>query len=116
MLTQVCLLSFALHACDNASQLRVYILHQLDVYESHWSHEHWKVRRRTFSIPPAPSFQILLCDCENSSHHAIALSMRDLHVRTNPTFATSVTVVNHIDHCAHAIAIIAPRRRSLHSL
>jgi hypothetical protein len=65
-------------------------------------------------FPPfssAPFFQILLCDCENSSHHAIAFSFCDLHVCTNPTFAANVTVVNHIDHCVHPIAIIAPWRR-----
>jgi hypothetical protein len=32
-------------------------------------------------------------------------------VCTNPTFAASVTIVNHIDHCVHPIAIIAPWRR-----
>jgi hypothetical protein len=64
-------------------------------------------------FPPfssAPFFQILLCDCENSSHHAIAFSFCDLHVCTNPTFAANVTVVNHVDHCLNPIAIIAPWR------
>jgi hypothetical protein len=65
-------------------------------------------------FPPfssAPFFQILLCDCENSSHHAIAFSLCDLHVCTNPTFAASVAVVNHVDHCVHPVVIIAPWRR-----
>jgi hypothetical protein len=65
-------------------------------------------------FPPfsyAPFFQILLCDYENSSHHAIAFSFCDLQVCTNPSFAANVTVVNHIDHCVHPIVIIAPWRR-----
>jgi hypothetical protein len=65
-------------------------------------------------FPPfssAPCIQILLCDCKNSSHHAIAFSLCDLHVCTNPIFAANVTVVNHVDHCVHPIVIIAPWRR-----
>jgi hypothetical protein len=63
-------------------------------------------------FPPfssAPSFQSLLCDCENSSHYAIASSLCDLLVH-QPNVRDK-RVVNHIDHCVHPIAIIAPWRR-----
>jgi hypothetical protein len=63
-------------------------------------------------FPPfssAPSYQILLCDCENSSHHAIASSLCDLHVH-QPNVRDK-RVVNHIHNCVHPITIIAPWRR-----
>jgi hypothetical protein len=64
-------------------------------------------------FPPfssAPSYQILLCDCENSSHHAIASSLCDLHVH-QPNVRDK-RFVNHIHNCVHPISIIAPWRRA----
>jgi hypothetical protein len=65
-------------------------------------------------FPPfssAPSFQILLCGCENnfSSHHAIASSLCDLHVH-QPNVRDK-RVVNYIEHGVHPVTIIAPWRR-----
>jgi hypothetical protein len=68
-------------------------------------------------FPPfssAPFFQVLLCDCVNSSHDANAFSLFDLHVH-QPNVRDK-RVVNHIDHSVHPIAIIALRRQSLQSL
>jgi hypothetical protein len=62
----------------------------------------------------APSFQIYLCDCEHSSHHAIASSLCDLHV--NQPNVRDKRVVNHIDHFMHPVAIIAPLARRCSTL